>query len=246
MKWSDKMHVCTWFDGTTYSSEFNLMDSTGNHSFESEVFVRLAGETQTELLKLRNETEKEAHHLFTLKKASEAAIEENIRDLDPQPTRPSWIITIGLGGVTNYAAETCAGTPFFFFDTSCKTLGISGSVLNLFDLVDGGFVIDKRCVLKKNPHLAFAAPLLDTYAVENDSMKGQDTSFLDILAEPQHFGAIAAGMKTAMQSDSVAFDKFTWQNYIRWWRNHGAKIGKRVKNEIVWETNDAGSDTKAG
>lgn len=134
-------------------------------------------------------------------------------------------LEIGLGGCHGQHAEGRASVTMYDRRLSAY----------YGELVEGGFVIDKRAVVEANPGLAVMAPLCrgDLPAGRRDVFQTRpDPVMAAALCDGESFGAVAALMVAA--PDCGAFDDAAPDVYAAWWRARGAQVGVRCGDRIVW------------
>jgi hypothetical protein len=78
----------------------------------------------------------------------------------------------------------------------------------LGELIEGGFVIDKRAALEADPVLTARTPLCD--------------------------GSLPDGMRATFLGWRDQFDVVAPDVYAAWWEAHGARVGRRRGDKIVW------------
>jgi hypothetical protein len=104
-------------------------------------------------------------------------------------------------------------------------------------LVEGGYVIDKSAVLNAKPDLAVLSPMCKGSLPPGtrDAFQGAEGSIVarSIANEPDNPAAPIARMMLAVP-DCGAFDDVAPDVYAAWWAKHGARIGQRRGNKIVW------------
>jgi hypothetical protein len=113
------------------------------------------------------------------------------------------------------------------------------------DLIEGGHVIDKREVLEKHPGLAIRSPVCDA-----SLPLGRTSRFVDVVpnveeslcaraiasCEDHPMSAVARMMIAA--PDCGSYDMVAPDVLAQWWGAHGAKVGRRFGNRIVWANGD--------
>ena len=128
----------------------------------------------------------------------------------------------------------------------CYGDGIDGSRISYYDdrirpylgeLVEGGWVVVKTDVLDRNPDLAVLSPLCNGKLPPGtrDVFPGAEGSIVasSIANEPDNPAAPIARMMLAVP-DCGAFDDVAPDVYAAWWANHGARLGQRRGNKIIW------------
>lgn len=114
------------------------------------------------------------------------------------------------------------------------------------ELVEGGFVIVKTAILEHRPRLAVLSPLCrgslapgqrKAFQMSPDNFVAQAIASADASENP------AAGIARMMLAapECGAFDDVAPDVYAAWWALHGAKVGQRRGEAIVWQdgTEDA-------
>src|SRR5205823_1607301 len=108
----------------------------------------------------------------------------------------------------------------------------------LGELVEGGYVLDKRAALEKRPGLAVLSPMCrgDLAAGQRDPFGGAEGSLVAraIASDPENPASGLARLALAAPHCG-AFDDVAPDIFAAWWRAHGARVGRRLGEEIVWE-----------
>jgi hypothetical protein len=136
------------------------------------------------------------------------------------------VLSIGLAGCYGDGIDGCHIT---YYDSRLRPY--------FGELVEGGFVIDKSAVLEAKPDLSVLSPLCkgSLPAGTRDAFHGAAGSIVahSIANEPDNPAAGLARLMLAIP-DCGAFDDVAPDVYAAWWAKHGARIGQRRGNKIVW------------
>src|SRR5206468_2612074 len=104
--------------------------------------------------------------------------------------------------------------------------------------VEGGYVLDKRAALEARPGLAVLSPMCKSNlaAGERDPFRGVESSIVarSIASEPENPACDLARLALAAP-ECGAFDDVAPDVFTDWWRTHGARVGRRFGEVIVWE-----------
>lgn len=246
--WDDegRFNVSVWIDDETGESteRFNLSDHTGEHSTRTAKFRGLAPDLRDAIkgaiVKAKREaTAKRVSALASREATARLFREDMVRYCEPSDAYG--IVERGLAGTCYCHAKDCAELPTFDALSTSRARGhaYDSRISCYFGcLVDGGMVVDKTATLERSPGRAVSAPLLETSLVSADRFAdiAGDAWILGPLSDPESFGAVATLAKVALvDRTSVAFDKVPMSEYVQWWREHGARIGKREGDIMVWE-----------
>jgi hypothetical protein len=136
------------------------------------------------------------------------------------------VLSIGLAGCYG---ESIDGSHITFYDSRLRPY--------YGELVEGGWVVVKTDVLNRNPDLAVLSPLCkgNLPAGTRDAFPGAEGSIVarSIANEPDNPAAPLARMMLAAP-DCGSFDDVAPDVYAAWWAKHGARIGQRKGDKIVW------------
>jgi hypothetical protein len=112
------------------------------------------------------------------------------------------------------------------------------------ELVEGGFVIDKSAALAERPSLAVTQPMCkgSLPVGTRDEFQGAENSFVaHALANggPEVHGSFSTLAKLAIAAPKCGmFDDVAPDVFADWWRAHGARVGIRQGEYIVWDNGD--------
>jgi hypothetical protein len=143
------------------------------------------------------------------------------------------VIQIALGGVSG---ETTDGAHVTFYDRRLRPY--------LGELVEGGYVLDKRAVLMARPWLAIGSPMVKGTLPPGTVDRFIDRHPTDAFGESIVLDSIrsdptnpAAGLAALMQDDPACggFDDVAPDVYADWWRRRGARVGRRLGRVVVWD-----------
>src|SRR5262249_42754062 len=105
------------------------------------------------------------------------------------------------------------------------------------ELVEGGYVIDKSAVLEAKSDLAVLSPMCNGSLPPGtrDAFPGAEGSIVarSIANDPYNPAAPIARLMLAVP-DCGAFDQVAREVFAAWWAKHGARVGQRHGNKIVW------------
>jgi hypothetical protein len=136
------------------------------------------------------------------------------------------VLSIGLAGCYGDGID---GSRISYYDTRLRPY--------LGELVEGGYVIDKSSVLEAKPDLAVLSPMCNGKLPPGtrDVFPGAEGSIVaqSIANDPYNPAAPLARIMLAVP-DCGAFDDVAPDVYAAWWAKHGARIGQRKGNKIVW------------
>lgn len=144
------------------------------------------------------------------------------------------ILQVALGGVSG---QTVDGASCTIYD--CRLSPYLGEV------VEGGYVLDKRAVLEENPALAFLSPMCrgdlpaGTIRRFRESVPHPEDSIVaqSIITSPEHPLRGLVGLMCQC-ADCESFDDVAPDVFAAWWADKGARVGRRRGNEIVWANGD--------
>lgn len=139
------------------------------------------------------------------------------------------LLQLALGGVTGESADGCHTT---FYDRR------TGPYLG--ELVEGGYVLDKREPLRQRPSLALSSPMVDGRLTAGgvdrfDRDRARGSMVLAGIASDGDNPA--AGLAVMMMDAPAAFGGFDFvavDVFVSWWAERGAKVGRRVGDVIDW------------
>jgi hypothetical protein len=106
------------------------------------------------------------------------------------------------------------------------------------ELLEGGYVVDKREVLEERPGLAVLSPMCDgglpLGAV--DEFKSAEGSLVAQAIASGGEGSFRDLARLALAAPRCgAFDFVAADVYAAWWKDHGARVGRRVGEVIRWD-----------
>ena len=137
------------------------------------------------------------------------------------------VLQIGLGGVSGHMTD--GGTVTFYDRRLAPYYG---------ELVEGGYVLDKRAALEARPGLAVLSPMCkgSLAAGQRDPFCGAEGSIVAqaIASEPENPACGLARLALAAP-ECGAFDDVAPDVFADWWRAHGARVGRRFGGVIVWD-----------
>lgn len=128
----------------------------------------------------------------------------------------------------------------------CYGDGIDGSRISYYDrrikpyygeLVEGGYVVVKTDVLERSPDLAVLSPLCNGKLPPGttDAFPGAEGSIVaQSIANEHHNPAVPLARLMLAAPNCGAFDDVAPDVYAAWWAKHGARIGQRHGDKIVW------------
>jgi hypothetical protein len=143
------------------------------------------------------------------------------------------VIQIALGGVSG---ETTDGVHVTFYDRRLQPY--------FGEVIDGGFILDKRAALLARPGLAIGSPMVkgslppgtvDRFADRCPLYDVADSIVLDaIRSDPTN---PAAGLATLMQDDPACggCDEVATDVYADGWGKRWARVGRRFGRVVVWD-----------
>ena len=109
----------------------------------------------------------------------------------------------------------------------------------LWDLVEDGWVLDNRAALTANPFLAVRQPLckgdLPPGTVDKFDHDASQSIVAQVIASEPENPACGLAQLMIAAPDCGAFDYVAPDVYAAWWRQHGARVGQRRGDTIVWE-----------
>lgn len=234
-------------DGKLYEA-FNLSDYHGARSLRSAAFRKLPPEQKSEIKAALAEARAEEQAARDSEVKSAAEIAKVWRDdmirYEDLGSKPAALVDRTLAGINYVEAKDAAELPTY----QDHQFGKSGSV-HAYDsritcyygqLIDGGIVIDRHDVLDKRPSLSISSPMLDSHIKQvsrfADAIATNDNFMLDALSDPGSFGGLATLAKAATTDKAIgAFDYLPLSQWVAWWKNLGARVGRRVGDNIVWD-----------
>lgn len=170
------------------------------------------------------------------------AMRRGVRAAKPEPAPKPWrlrvlVITLGLGGHTGYCASE--RTPHGKSKSTIQ--GYHGDpercatdMAERYD-VEGAWMIDMRAALRANPMLSLRGPLLDVDLEKPEDFDSQAAveSLMGqgLLAMGGAFGNMLAGAHAGV----VNLGQVGIEDYLSYWRNGGARIGRICGGVITWE-----------
>ncbi len=136
------------------------------------------------------------------------------------------VLSIGLVGCSGHTAD---GASITYYDRRIAAY--------FGELVEGGFVIVKTAVLDERPGLAVASPMVRgnlPSGARNPFRAPTDSIIARSMMADQNNPArgLAALMMAAPACG--AFDDVAPDVYAAWWAEHGARVGVREGDTIVW------------
>ena len=145
------------------------------------------------------------------------------------------LLQVALGGVSG---QTVDGASCTVYDRRLMPY--------LGEVVEGGYVLDKRSVLEEKPSLALLSPMCrgdlpaGTVRRFRDSVPHPEESIVAqaIVQSPEHplRGLVALMLLDGAELES--FDEVAPDVFAAWWARRGARVGRRRGNEIVWANGD--------
>jgi hypothetical protein len=137
------------------------------------------------------------------------------------------VLQIALGGVSGH---TTTGSTVTYYDRRLAPY--------YGELVEGGYVLDKRAALEARPGLAVLSPMCkgNLAAGQRDPFGGAEGSIVAqaIASEPENPACVLARLALAAP-ECGAFDDVAPDLFVDWWRAHGARVGRRFGAVIVWD-----------
>jgi hypothetical protein len=137
------------------------------------------------------------------------------------------VLQCALGGVSGHTTD--GGTVTFYDRRLAPYLG---------ELIEGGYVLDKRAPLAARPALAVLSPLCkgNLAAGERDPFRDAEGSIVAqaIAGAPDNPACGLARLALAAPQ-SGAFDDVAPDIFAEWWRAQGARVGRRRGAVIVWD-----------
>jgi hypothetical protein len=137
------------------------------------------------------------------------------------------VLQIGLGGVSGHLMD--GGTVTFYDRRLAPYYG---------ELVEGGYVLDKRAALEARPGLAVLSPMCkgNLAAGQRDLFQGAEGSIVaQAIASDTENPACGLARLALAAPQCGAFDDVAPDLFADWWRAHGARVGRRRGDVIVWE-----------
>jgi hypothetical protein len=141
------------------------------------------------------------------------------------------VLSRGLGGCH---ADTIDGASVTIYDSRLQAY--------LGNVVEGGYVIDNRAVLDRNPGLVLRSPMC-----EAKLLPGSINRFRDACPAPERSIVAAAiasnpengycGLARLMLACPDAFEGFNFvapDVYAGWWLQNGARVGERHGKYVLW------------
>jgi hypothetical protein len=136
------------------------------------------------------------------------------------------VLGIGLAGCSGHGTD---GSTISYYDRRLRAY--------LGELVEGGWVIIKTQPLGSNPLLAVMAPLCRGSLAPGmrDVFQGVEGSIVAqaIAADTDNPAAPLARLMLAAPQLGI-FDQVAPDLYAAWWLSHGARVGQRRGDKIVW------------
>jgi hypothetical protein len=98
----------------------------------------------------------------------------------------------------------------------------------LGELAEGGHVIVKTAVLDERPGLAVRAPLCNGALAQGEKVPFAGCERNMAVQE------VASRSDSPAAPDCRSFDTVAPDVYVAWWAGHGARVGQRHGDSIVW------------
>jgi hypothetical protein len=137
------------------------------------------------------------------------------------------VLQLALGGVSGHTTD---GSTITYYDRRLAPY--------YGELIDGGYILDKRASLRARPGLAVLSPMCkgDLAAGRRDRFGGAEGSIVAqaIAGEPENPACGLARLALAAPQCG-AFDDVAPDLFADWWRAHGARVGRRFGAVIVWD-----------
>lgn len=115
---------------------------------------------------------------------------------------------------------------------------------NEYPPLSGIPVLDKRAALQKNPAFSFKSPLVDVDLQEGEIDRINTDSARTMLPGLSGGFETLAALAIAHEgkSEPGPLDSVSVSDYVRWWRERGARLGHMDKTgtRIIWEDEKGG------
>jgi hypothetical protein len=148
-------------------------------------------------------------------------------------------VSFGLGGHYIVVKGKYNGTLSGYDDPSSFITAMKAGRHVERDL-EGAPVVDIREAIDRNPGLAYRAPMCG-YDLEGDEVdrcpEPSDIMATAMREQGGSFGALLGlqALQSKVSKEPGPLDQVSPKRLVDYWKGHGARVGRIIGNEIIWE-----------